>query len=79
MMLTGCSGATASISDKDKAIMTIGDTTYTKGDEYDLLKISTGTDLTMELVKQSIYKKEVKVTKAMKKKPKNKSTTIKKI
>ena len=33
MMLTGCSGATASISDKDKAIMTIGDTTYTKGDE----------------------------------------------
>ena len=68
MMLTGCSGATASISDKDKAIMTIGDTTYTKGDEYDLLKISTGTDLTMELVKQSIYKKEVKVTKAMKKK-----------
>lgn len=68
MMLTGCSGATASISDKDKTIMTIGDTTYTKGDEYDLLKISTGTDLTMELVKQSIYKKEVKVTKAMKKK-----------
>lgn len=68
MMLTGCSGATASISDKDNAIMTIGDTTYTKGDEYDLLKISTGTDLTMELVKQSIYKKEVKVTKAMKKK-----------
>ena len=59
MMLTGCSGATASISDKDKAIMTIGDTTYTKGDEYDLLKISTGTDL--------------------RKKPKNKSTTIKKI
>ena len=50
MMLTGCSGATASISDKDKAIMTIGDTTYTKGDEYDLLKISTGTDLTCKTV-----------------------------
>ena len=68
LMLTGCSGATATISDKDKTIMTIGNTTYTKGDEYDLLKISTGTDLTMELVKQSIYKKEVKVTKSMKKK-----------
>lgn len=68
LMLTGCSGATATISDKGKTIMTIGNTTYTKGDEYDLLKISTGTDLTMELVKQSIYKKEVKVTKSMKKK-----------
>ena len=68
MMLTGCSGATASISDKDKAIMTIGDTKYTKGDEYELLKVSTGTDLTMELVKQAIYKQEVKVTKEMKEK-----------
>ena len=47
MMLTACSGATATIKDKDEAIMTIGKTTYTKGDEYDLLKISTGTDLTM--------------------------------
>lgn len=68
MMLTGCSGATATIKDKDETIMTIGDTKYTKGDEYDLLKISTGTDLTMELVKQAIYKQEVKVTKEMKKK-----------
>ena len=66
MMLTACSGATATIKDKDEAIMTIGNTTYTKGDEYDLLKISTGTDLTMELVKQAIYKQEVKVTKEMK-------------
>ena len=68
MMLTGCSGATASISDKDETIMTIGDTKYTKGDEYELLKVSTGTDLTMELVKQAIYKQEVKVTKEMKEK-----------
>ena len=68
MMLTACSGATATIKDKDEAIMTIGNTTYTKGDEYDLLKISTGTDLTMELVKQAIYKQEVKVTKEMKEK-----------
>ena len=68
MMLTACSGATATIKDKDEAIMTIGKTTYTKGDEYDLLKISTGTDLTMELVKQAIYKQEVKVTKEMKEK-----------
>ena len=66
MMLSACSGATATIKDKDEAIMTIGNTTYTKGDEYDLLKISTGTDLTMELVKQAIYKQEVKVTKEMK-------------
>ena len=68
MMLTGCSGATATIKDKDETIMTIGDTKYTKGDEYELLKISTGSDLTMELVKQAIYKQEVKVTKEMKKK-----------
>ena len=68
MMLTGCSGATATIKDKDETIMTIGDTKYTKGDEYELLKVSTGTDLTMELVKQAIYKQEVKVTKEMKEK-----------
>ena len=29
MMLTGCSGATATIKDKDETIMTIGDTKYT--------------------------------------------------
>lgn len=40
MMLTGCSGATATIKDKDETIMTIGDTKYTKGDEYELLKVS---------------------------------------
>lgn len=68
MMLTGCSEATANIKDKDETIMTIGDTKYTKGDEYELLKVSTGTDLTMELVKQAIYKQEVKVTKEMKEK-----------
>ena len=68
MMLSACSGATATIKDKDEAIMTIGDTKYTKGDEYELLKISTGSDLTMELVKQAIYKQEVKVTKEMKEK-----------
>lgn len=68
MMLTGCSGATATIKDKDETIMTIGDAKYTKGDEYELLKISTGSDLTMELVKQAIYKQEVKVTKEMKEK-----------
>lgn len=68
MMLTGCSVATATIKDKDETIMTIGDTKYTKGDEYELLKISTGSDLTMELVKQAIYKQEVKVTKEMKEK-----------
>lgn len=68
MMLAGCSGATATIKDKDETIMTIGDTKYTKGDEYELLKISTGSDLTMELVKQAIYKQEVKVTKEMKEK-----------
>ena len=68
MMLTGCSGACTTIKDKDETIMTIGDTKYTKGDEYELLKISTGSDLTMELVKQAIYKQEVKVTKEMKEK-----------
>lgn len=71
LLLTGCSGATATISDKSDAIMTIGDTTITKEDEYKSLKISNGSDLTMELVKQAIYKKEVKVTKKMKKNAKS--------
>ena len=71
LLLTGCSGATATISDKSDAIMTIGDTTITKEDEYKSLKISNGSDLTMELVKQAIYKKEDKVTKKMKKNAKS--------
>jgi foldase protein PrsA len=67
LLLTGCSGATATIKDKSDTIMTIGNTTITKEDEYKSLKISNGSDMTMELVKQAIYKKEVKVTKKMKK------------
>ena len=35
VMLSACSGASVTIKDKDKSIMTIGNTTYTKGEEYD--------------------------------------------
>lgn len=68
LLLTGCSGAIADVENSDQALITIGDTTITKGQEYDCLKTSNGSTLTMELIKQDIYKKEVKVTKAMKKK-----------
>ena len=38
LLLTGCGGAQSTVSDSSESIMTIGDTTYTKGDLYDLLK-----------------------------------------
>lgn len=62
LLLSGCSGANATIKDADEAIMKIGDITYTKGDEYELLKTSSGANMTVELIRQAIMDKEVKRT-----------------
>ncbi|WP_286078965.1 hypothetical protein [Faecalibaculum rodentium] len=62
LFLAGCSGATASVSDPDKELMTIGDVTYTRGQEYEYIKKSTGPNLVMQKAEEVIYDKEVPVT-----------------
>ena len=62
LFLAGCSGATASVSDPDKELMTIGDVTYTRGQEYEYIKKSTGPNLVMQMAEEVIYDKEVPVT-----------------
>lgn len=59
LLLSGCGTANASIEDKSEPIMVIGDTTYTKEDEYDLLKIANGPSMTIELIRQKISDKVV--------------------
>lgn len=61
LLLAGCSGATASVSNPDKQLMTIGDVTVTRGQVYDDIKKSTGPNLTMQMAEQVIYDKEVPV------------------
>ena len=62
LFLAGCSGATASVSDPDKELMTIGDVTYTRGQEYEYIKKFTGPNLVMQMAEEVIYDKEVPVT-----------------
>ncbi len=59
LLLTGCSGYVTEVSDGDETLMTIGDTTYTKSDEYELLKASDGADETIAQVEQIILDKEI--------------------
>lgn len=59
LLLTGCSGAQSNISDSNESIMSVGDTTYTKGDLYDLLKVSSGSNMSVELIRQAILDKEI--------------------
>ena len=59
MMLAGCSGATTSVSDADEKLMTIGDVSVDKGQVYTFMKNSQGGNLTLSLVEQAIYDKEV--------------------
>lgn len=59
LLLSGCAGATATISDASETIMTIGSKTYTKGDEYELLKMSNGAKMTVELIRQAILDEEI--------------------
>lgn len=67
MLLTGCSGATASVSDPDKELMTVGDVTVTRGQVYDCIKKSTGPNLTMQMAEQVIYDREVPVDEEIRK------------
>ena len=66
LLLSGCSGHTTSISNGDKKLMTIGDTSYTNQDVYSLLKSSKGASEAISEIQSVIYDKEVKQTKALK-------------
>ena len=53
--LCGCSGAQASIQNGKDTLFTVGSTTYTKQDEYNLIKASNGGALTLQLAKNAVY------------------------
>lgn len=67
LLLTGCQQVGTNIEKADQPIMTIGSTTYTKGDEYSLLKHSSGAKMSVELIRQAIMDKEIKRTDEIKK------------
>lgn len=59
MALTGCAGANTSVSDGSEKLMTIGSKTYTKQDEYQLIKRVNGPALTLQATQQLIFDEEV--------------------
>lgn len=67
LLLTGCQQVGTNIEKADQPIMTIGSITYTKGDEYSLLKHSSGAKMSVELIRQAIMDKEIKRTDEIKK------------
>lgn len=67
LLLTGCSGYTTSIKNGDKTLFTVGETSYTKNDEYELLKTSNGANTTISKIEQMIYDKEIGRGKAIQK------------
>ena len=44
LMLTGCKDATAALANSGETIMTVGDTSVTKGELYDMLFATVGAD-----------------------------------
>ncbi|WP_276931364.1 hypothetical protein [Dubosiella newyorkensis] len=68
LLLSGCSSEhTTSITDANEKVMTIGDVSVTKGQEYDLLKTSNGPVQVITMAQNVIYDKEVPVNEEMKK------------
>jgi foldase protein PrsA len=59
LLLAGCGRSQSEIQDQNETLFTIGDTTYTKGDEYELIKNSEGTDLLISLALTKIYDTEI--------------------
>ena len=58
MLIGGCSN-TATINNASDVLFTVGETTVTRGDEYDLVKNANGSTLTIELVRQAIMDEEI--------------------
>lgn len=62
LTLTGCAGASTSVADGSEKLMTIGSKTFTKQDEYQLIKRVNGPALTLQAAQQLIYAEEVGTT-----------------
>ena len=58
LLIGGCAN-TATISDASDVLFTVGETTVTRGDEYDLVKNANGATLTIELIRQAIMDEEI--------------------
>lgn len=66
--LVGCKDATAGVSDAKKALITVGDTSITKGDVYKVLKGNSGASTALSMATDAIYDMEgIKVNDEMKK------------
>lgn len=59
LLLSGCGTVSTSVSDPNEALMTIGDVTYTRNDEYQLIKRVNGPSLTLQAAQRMIYNEEV--------------------
>lgn len=59
LLLAGCGTVNTSVTDPSEKLFSIGDKTFTKNDEYELLKMSNGPTLTMQGVQKLIYDAEV--------------------
>lgn len=67
LLLAGCSGAATNVTDSGEKLMTIGKVTYTKGDEYQLIKKVNGASLTLQAAQKLIYDQEIGETDEVKK------------
>ena len=76
--LSGCSDASADISDDNKVLMKIGDSTVTKGDMYDSLVNYGSITSLINMVTEKIVDKEVPVTDEMYNEAKEKIQATKK-
>lgn len=59
LMLSACSGATAQISNADDVLFQVGDVAVTRGTEYELIKKSNGSTMTVTLIEQAIMDEEI--------------------
>lgn len=69
LLLAGCQADTT-ISGSSEKLMTIGNVSITKGDEYNVFKEVSGTNATLALANKMIAEKEIEVTEDMKKEAK---------
>lgn len=76
--MSGCSDATANISNGKEALITIDGTSVTKQDIYDMLKPNNIGNATLEKLKAQVYEKEgIEVTDEMQKTADEKLATLK--
>ncbi len=68
LTLSGCGNAYADISHGSEVVATIGDVTITDGDLYPQMKVDSGTEYTLTMIRAMIYDQEIEVSDEMKEK-----------